>query len=244
MTRPRPALLLIVVSALALGVGTVGVATAGSGQHVEAVGSRAAIEPAGHGIRDSAASENRPVPRATRFRSLGRTDATELPRPDRTPRPVRIRIPALDVDADIDVVGIDTDGQVTVPYDVRRAGWYRFGSKPGADTGSTVIVGHRDGVDQGAGAFVALGELGPGDEITVDRADGSLVRYEVVARESFAKSAVPWRDFFSRTGPARLTLITCGGPFDPSALSYTDNIVVTALPIDGVAITAKSGQTR
>jgi len=33
---------------------------------------------------------------------------------------------------------------------------------------------------------------------------------------------------FSTTGPARLVLITCGGPFNAAARSYQDNIVVFA----------------
>jgi hypothetical protein len=32
-------------------------------------------------------------------------------------------------------------------------------------------------------------------------------------------------------GPARLTMITCGGPSDREARRYRDNIVVTAAPV-------------
>jgi LPXTG-site transpeptidase (sortase) family protein len=258
MTRPRPAILVLAASALALGLGTVGLASAGSGMHVDSVGARpSATEgtPSSPTATSGTASPDRAMapeggddvapgaaPRqdASPFRSLDRRDATELPRPDRTPRPETLRIPALDLRIPVDVVGLDTDGQVEVPADVRRTGWYRFSSKPGSSQGSTVIVGHRDGVNQGAGAFIDLGSLRPGDRITVDRVDGSTIRYEVVARESFDKDRVPLQELFSRSGPSRLTLITCGGPFDPSALGYTDNIVVTAVP---VAIDSETGQT-
>lgn len=37
-------------------------------------------------------------------------------------------------------------------------------------------------------------------------------------------------DVWSQTGPARLMLVTCGGPFDSSIGRYRDNIVVTAVP--------------
>lgn len=250
MTRPRPALLVTIIGALALGIGTVGVATAGSGMHVESVGVRPTSTPTPEApaslsasAPDTTSSSGTSSPRSP-YRTLARTDATQLPRPDRTPRPVRITIPAIDVATDIDVVGLAADGQVEVPYDVRRTGWYRFSSRAGSDAGSTVIVGHRDGIDQGSGAFAGLGELRPGDRITVERAGGSRLRYEVVAREAFAKSNVSWQEFFSRSGPARLTLITCGGSFDPSALSYTDNIVVTAVPTGEFATDTDSGQTR
>jgi hypothetical protein len=35
---------------------------------------------------------------------------------------------------------------------------------------------------------------------------------------------------FDRIGRARLVLITCGGPFDPSTGNYRDNIVAYAVP--------------
>ena len=233
MTRPRPALLVLGAGALALAVGTVGIAWAGSGVHVESVGARpvaqaAAPTPADPAPASSSASDRSGTP----YRVLDRRDATALPRPDRTPRPVELRIPAIDVRVPVDVVGLDASGQVEVPEDVARAGWYRFSAKPASGEGSTVIVGHVDGVDQGAGAFYDLRSLNPGDTITVTRADDRQVTYEVVARERFAKSQVPLRELFSRSGPERLTLITCGGPFDPASLEYTDNIVVTAVPVD------------
>ena len=234
MTRPRPAILVLGAGALALAVGTVGIATAGSGMHVESVGARPAVQatsasPASQGVTATAPSTQEA---GTAYRSLERRDATELPRPDRTPRPVELRIPAIDVRVAVDVVGLDAAGQVEVPVDVARSGWYRFSAKPGSGEGSTVIVGHVDGVDQGAGAFYDLRSLNPGDTVTLTRADDRQVTYEVVARERFDKDRVPLRELFSRSGPERLTLITCGGPFDPASLEYTDNIVVTAVPVD------------
>lgn len=235
MTRPRPALLVLGAGALALAAGTVGIAWAGSGMHVDSVGARpAAAAPTQDSTvtPSTSGAASAPSPAGTTYRSLDRRDATELPRPDRTPRPVELRIPAIDVNVPVDVVGLDAAGQVEVPVDVTRSGWYRFSAKPGSGEGSTVIVGHVDGVDQGAGAFYDLRSLNPGDTITVTRADDRRVTYEVVARERFDKDRVPLRELFSRSGPERLTLITCGGPFDPASLEYTDNIVVTAVPVD------------
>ena len=244
MTRPRPALLVLGAGALALVAGTVGIAWAGSGMHVESVGSRPAAQAAPSVPTDPSAAldaDGAASAAGTPYRTLDRRDATELPRPDRTPRPVGIAIPAIDVRTDVDVVGLDERDQVQVPEDVARTGWYRFSAKPGSGSGSIVIVGHVDGIDQGAGAFYDLRALRPGDTVTLTRADDRTVTYEVVAREIFSKSKVPLRELFSRSGPERLTLITCGGAFDPAALEYTDNIVVTAVPVDS---NAEIGQTR
>ncbi|MGA0933102.1 MAG: class F sortase [Candidatus Nanopelagicales bacterium] len=244
MTRPRPAILVLGAGALALAIGTVGIATAGSGMHVESVGARPAVA-AEAPLASSPGSTTPDVDdaqdSASPYRTLERVDATALPRPDRTPRPVQIRIPAIDVRTAVDVVGLDVAGQVQVPEDVSRAGWYRFSSKPGSGEGSTVIVAHVDGVDQGAGVFYDLRKVRPGDTVTVTRADDRTMTYEVVAREVFDKDRVPLRELFSRSGPERLTLITCGGPFDPASLEYTDNVVVTAVPVDSAE---KIGETR
>lgn len=239
MTRPRPVVLVLGIGAIALVAGTVGIATAGSGMHVESVGSRPSItSEQGSSMPNSSGqgssvqvSESQAATVTSPYRSLDRRDATQLPRPDRSPRPVLLTIPSLDLTSPVDIVGLDDRNQVEVPEDVSRSGWYRFSSRPGGDGGSTVIVAHRDGIGQGAGAFYDLGRVRPGDIVRITTADGTRMAYEVVARESFAKQRVPLEELFSRSGPARLTLITCGGAFDPGALGYTDNIVVTALPV-------------
>jgi hypothetical protein len=53
----------------------------------------------------------------------------------------------------------------------------------------------------------------------------------VVTRQLVAKGQVPLAELFTRTGPARLVLLTCGGPFDERARSYRDNLVVVAEPV-------------
>ncbi|WP_326555045.1 class F sortase [Micromonospora sp. NBC_01813] len=144
--------------------------------------------------------------------------------------PTRLAIPAIDVVARVDPVGIDPDsGEFDVPPSVDRVGWYRFG--PGLDTGagSLVIAGHVDGAGQGPGAFFRLRELSQGDRIEVVAGD-QVREFRVVGREEYDKSEIPLDRYFARDGEPRLTLITCGGPFDAAARRYRDNIVVTAVP--------------
>ena len=144
--------------------------------------------------------------------------------------PVRLRIPAIGVDAPVGPVGIDDRGDMAIPEQVQDIGWYKFGPAPGADKGSAVLSGHVDSAQQGLGAFSRLGDVKAGDVITVTDAAGRQLSYRVVGKEAFDKKSVPLADLFSRSGAARLTLITCGGAFDSAALSYVDNIVVTAVP--------------
>jgi hypothetical protein len=145
--------------------------------------------------------------------------------------PVRLRIPAIDVTATVNPVGVDRNGDFAVPPSVDEVGWYRFGPGVEAAAGSVVIAGHVDSAEQGRGAFFRLRDLGRDDRLTVKGADGVTRSYRVVAREEYRKTKIPLDRYFARDGRPRLTLITCGGPFDRDAGHYRDNIVVTAVPV-------------
>jgi hypothetical protein len=146
--------------------------------------------------------------------------------------PARLRIGALDLDASVAPVGIDPKtGDFAVPPSVDRVGWYRFGPGFTATAGSIVIAGHVDSAEQGEGAFFRLGRLDKDDRITLSDRSGESRAFRVVARERYAKSSIPLDRYFARDGAVRLTLITCGGPFDARSRHYRDNVVVTAEPV-------------
>jgi len=147
------------------------------------------------------------------------------------PTPVEVRLPSLGVTAPVGPIGVERDGVLEIPEDVRKVGWYEFGPRPGDTRGSTLLSGHVDSAEQGKGAFYRLRELGPGDEVTVTLSDRSTWRYRVVAREEWPKTATPLDRLFARSGAPRLTLVTCGGGFREDISSYTDNIAVTAVPV-------------
>ncbi|WFE27204.1 class F sortase [Solwaraspora sp. WMMD791] len=154
-----------------------------------------------------------------------------LPDPVAALAPTRLAIPAIGVVARVDPVGVaDDTGEFDVPPSVDEVGWYRFGPGLEARSGSVVIAGHVDGAGQGPGAFFRLRELDAGDRIEV--AAGDQVReFRVVGREEYDKSVIPLERYFARDGEVRLTLITCGGPFDEAARRYRNNVVVTAVPV-------------
>ena len=150
--------------------------------------------------------------------------------PEQRPDPVRLIVPARGVDTAVDPVGVEPDGQMTIPGDVARVGWYRFGPAPG-DDGSAVIAGHVDDREQGLGAMAVLRDAAVGDEAVVTDAAGTQTRWRVVSRELIQKQVLPLDRLFAREGPPRLTLITCGGPFLAEFGSYRDNVVVVAEPV-------------
>jgi hypothetical protein len=149
--------------------------------------------------------------------------------------PTLLRIPAIRMSAAVVPTTVEPNGAVIVPEDITTVGWYAPGPRPGDATGSTVIVGHRDGVVQGHGALYSLGALNLGDHVVITTSQGTVIRYRVVAREvlskrAFAKAAT---DYFATTGPPRLTLITCGGVYSKADGGYQANVVVTAVPDTG-----------
>lgn len=147
--------------------------------------------------------------------------------PDRARIPRRLRIDALRVFAPIVPVGV-THGTTQVPTDVDTVGWYRFGGRPG-ESGSTLLLAHVSSGTQGPGAFFLLRELTPGDDVMVEMRSGSWAAYQVFARRSYPKEALPDR-LFSRVGPEVLILMTCGGRYSEASGRYQDNVVVYAVP--------------
>jgi sortase (surface protein transpeptidase) len=227
MRRPRPALV-VLIGSLVLLIGTPLVwagfvaSNPAVGQSIDAVGDR----PVPSEVDEVPAEPLIAGPKVPR---IG-TPVEEAPAAAPV-APVRITIPSLGVDAPVDSVGVYEDGWVEIPEDVMRVGWYRFGAAPNVGAGSTVIVGHRDGVSQGAGAFYSISALNPGDVIDIELADGQVRSYEVVAREAVSRDLLPSGEIFATDGPEILTLISCIGYFDRSRGGYQQNVIVSAVPL-------------
>ncbi len=139
--------------------------------------------------------------------------------------PVRVAIPAIDVDAEVVDVGLLPDGAMEVP-DFGLAGWYELGPKPG-EVGPAVIAAHVDSRD-GPDVFFRLDELEAGDEIHVEDADGRVETFTVTSSELTPKDELPTERIWSSEDAPVLRLITCGGEFDRSARSYLSNTIVYA----------------
>lgn len=153
-----------------------------------------------------------------------------------TSGPVHLEIPSLDVSAPILTVGTLPDGSMEIPDDVDLVGWYaadQLPVRPG-DPGTAVIAGHRDSRIQGAGALHDIAELAPGGRIELRHEDGSVSVWEVDRILTTPRAELPAELLFSRDGPPRLALVTCGGTFDRTTRSYTHNTIVLASLVDPI----------
>ena len=143
-----------------------------------------------------------------------------------TAAPVRLRIPSIDVDTGLEALGRAPDQSIEVPRQPSSAGWWAGGPRPG-QVGPAVILGHVDS-KTGPAVFFRLGELEAGDEVLVERADGTTARFLVTTLERYHKAEFPSELVYYPTVEPELRLVTCGGPFDPSTGHYRDNLVVFA----------------
>ncbi len=167
-----------------------------------------------------------PAPRADRAAPVTvRADAVPR-RHARAPRPVRIVIPAIGVDAPVIPLGLDRAGALEVPRRFSDTGWWTGGSRPG-ERGPAVIAGHVDS-HTGPAAFFRLRDLRHGAAITVERADGSRVRFHVQRSARYPKTRFPTAEVYGRTAAPTLRLVTCSGTFDRVTGHYLDNTVVYA----------------
>ncbi len=147
--------------------------------------------------------------------------------------PVRIVVPQLSIDMEVEAEGLDAEGAMGLPENAATAGWYKFGPGVGAAAGATVIAAHIDSRHDGIGPFSRLTEVSPGSIVQVTGSTGVTTDYSVTEVRKVGKIDAPLAEVFDRSGAPRLTLVTCGGEFDSGTGHYVDNVIVTATPVAG-----------
>jgi sortase family protein len=157
------------------------------------------------------------------------TTAADLPRVSAQVVPIRLVVASAGLTMPIEAVGVGGDGQMALPPRPTTIGWYRFGPSPGDAAGSVVLGGHIDSRQYGVGPLARLRTVRPGDLIEITRADGEVLRYRASAVRDIPKQKLAVDELFDREGLPRLRIVTCGGPYDPDAGGYRDNLVVTAV---------------
>ena len=159
----------------------------------------------------------------------------------------RVRIPSLGVDAPISFRLVGDDGVLPNPVGPDEVSLYDLsalpgmGGLPGEEGSNAVLSGH---VDQrtwleyaqvnyvGLGIFAYLDNLTPGQQIDLEVYGGFHSYVVEWVREVGASSGGEWNDILSATpGVQAITLITCGGDFDPSSATYASRTVVRAVKV-------------
>lgn len=222
--RGRHLLVAAAVGLVLLGIGLVTAFVVTQDPAPSAVESASTVEPS--------AQPSDPLTTAPRpAQSTPDASAPDSPQPTEPPltlpeaAPVGLRIPSLDVDAPMVDLGLLPDRTLEVPTTAADVGWYETSPTPG-EQGPSIVAGHV--TYNGPGVFLRLGELGPGDVVEVDRADGSTAVFEVTEVGEYDKDEFPTVDVYGSTDHAGLRLITCGGAFNPDIGYYDSNVIAFA----------------
>jgi sortase A len=138
--------------------------------------------------------------------------------------PVHIDIPSIGTHAQIVPLGEDDDGAMAAPSDPDTVGWYQLGVGIGTP-GNALLDGH---VDWGGRlrVFGLLRRLQTGDTFSITDADGDVLRYSVTWTRIYEADTAPLDEIFQQTSDEEVTLITCGGAFDPAIHMYVSRWIV------------------
>lgn len=142
--------------------------------------------------------------------------------------PSTVRIPAIGAESELLELGLQSDGTVEVPPvdPGAPAGWYTGSPVPG-EIGPSILLGHVNATDGGAGVFAGLRDLEAGDIIEVSRSDNSLAVFRYVDGEQYSKENFPSERVYGNTPNSALRLITCDG-YNEDTGTWDDNFVVYA----------------
>ncbi|SFL56604.1 class F sortase [Geodermatophilus ruber] len=151
--------------------------------------------------------------------------------------PVRLTIPAIDVDSPVEsrgtvryenpFTGQPVDGY-GVPESMDTTSWWSDGPQPGSGR-MAVVLGHAG--SGGPAVFDRLAELRAGDEVSLVDGAGAVLRLEVLGDPLTAldKSTSALADVLNGHPPgAAVAFVTCSGAFDEAAAASEENTVVFA----------------
>ena len=177
-------------------------------------------------IQGIKAGDAAPSPEAIREFNNANDDLRSDLRDGDGPRPTRLLVNSIGLDAEVVPIGLDGNRALSVPKRADVTGWWSGGFGPG-EFGPTVIVGHYDS-RVAPGVFANLKDVNEGDHITINQSDGSSYDFEVVLVERLHKTEFPTEKVYGPTGGSTLRLVTCGGTFDRKTHHYVDNVIAYA----------------
>jgi sortase (surface protein transpeptidase) len=146
---------------------------------------------------------------------------------DTAANPLRLVIPTIGVNAFVEQLGIQANGDLATPTQSPwdDVGWYKLGPHPG-ERGSAVIDGHLDRPGGSWAVFWRLSDMRVGDEVLVVNGAGKTLHFRVTRMAFYAPQAAPIQDIFGNSGGIYLNLLTCAGDWIPSEKQTTLRLVV------------------
>ena len=149
--------------------------------------------------------------------------------------PVWMHIPAIGVDAEIQDAGTDyeADSMEILPS-AHIITWWRESAIPGND-GNALFGGHNRWRRE-IGQLFELDKLEVGDEMEILYADGTSLNFRLESVFVYLLATAPAEAIMDVEGDARVTIITCKDPFNPSTGTSDNRIIATFKPEEGFEI--------
>ena len=145
--------------------------------------------------------------------------------------PIALQVDKFGIDAPIEI-GTVADGVMLDPSGPWVVSWYDQLGKIG-EGANVVMAGHVDYYTVGPAVFWNVRDLIPGDTVRLLGEDGQTYEYVVEWMQQYnvltdLTPEVIQTEIVGDTGQDSLTLITCGGEFDPVTATYNQRWVVRA----------------
>ena len=139
----------------------------------------------------------------------------------------RIVVPSIGVDAPVNGAVVGGGGQMPDPVGYFNAVWYDFKAFPGIGgyvDGNLVLAAHVDCArchdgSPGLALFYYVSSLAPGATAQYIESNGTVHNYVMRSVAAYSPGA-NWSSILA-TSQADMTLITCGGTWDPVAHEYS-----------------------
>lgn len=149
-----------------------------------------------------------------------------------TPTPVvgipqTFSIPSFHIFAQVESVGMDTQGRMDIPKNAQDVGWYNLGFRPGQN-GSAVLDGHYDTPTGAPAVFYTISQLKPGNTLLITDTLGKTYTFVVTQNTQYPYDQLPLQQIFASKGKKELNLITCSGIWDKNTHNYSTRDVVYA----------------
>ncbi len=153
-------------------------------------------------------------------------------------QPEHLRIPKLNIDAEVINVGATSTGAMDIPVSQsanapiwNEVFWYDRGAAPG-QSGNSVMAGHVNRVGGGRAIFADLDQLPPGSDIFVHTVEGKDLHFTVqkmVRYPTHTTDQQALQEVFGSTTKHHLNLITCSGAwtkdgFDQRLVVFTNQV--------------------
>lgn len=145
--------------------------------------------------------------------------------------PTKLLIPDLEIDAQVEQIGINAKGAISSPSTYKTIGWYKHGPQPGEE-GLAILDGHFNNGIGLKGVFYNLSKIEIGDEVFLSDKNQKTLRFVVTSTSTLPSTARLDDINAQRKNPYEIVLITCEGEWILSKRTYADRMLVFATLVE------------